>query len=101
MRKVEIRQNNELKKLIDTGSQYWSFKNPSLIEIFDTHRIQNVLHIRIGNTSIKSYDNHGALQDEFLIKKINDNNVALFSKKKVEDAEYHIIYYLDKVKDAY
>ena len=100
MRRVEILKDNELKKVIDTGSQYWSFKKPSLIEIFDTHRIQNILHISIGNKSIRSYDNMGALQDEFLIKQINDNNVALFSKKKVEDAVYNIIYYLDKVKDS-
>jgi hypothetical protein len=99
MRKVEILKNNQLTKVIDTGSQYWSFKKPSLIEIFDMHRIQNILHISIGHKSIRSYDNNGALQDEYTIKTINDDNIALFTKKKVEDAEYNVIYYLDKVKD--
>lgn len=100
MRKVEILKNNELKKVIDTGSQYWNFKTASLIEIFDTHRIQNILHIRISNKSIRSYDNSGALQDEFMIRHLTDDTVALFSKKKTDDAEYNVIYYLDKVKDA-
>lgn len=99
MRKVEILKNNELQKVIDTGSQYWNFKTASLIEIFDSHRIQNILHIHIGNKSIRSYDNSGTLQDEFMIKKIADDTVALSSKKKTEDAEYNVIYYLDKVKD--
>jgi hypothetical protein len=97
---VEIRKDNEVKKIIDTGSQFWSFKKRSLIEIFDMHRIQNILHIKMGSASIRSFDNRGSLQDEFIINKMDDNCIALHSTKTVEDAKYDIIYYLDKVKDS-
>jgi hypothetical protein len=100
IRKVEILKNNQLKKTIDTGYQYWSFKKKSMIEIFNTGKIQNVLHVQIGNSSIRSYDVKGKLQEEFVIEEMGDDNMALSSKKKVENAEYNVIYYLDKVKDT-
>lgn len=100
IRKVEILKNSELKKVIDTGYQFWSFKKKSTIEIFDAGKIQNVLHVRIGNSIIRSYDVKGDLQDVFVISEIGDDNLALSSKKKLDDAEYNIVYYLDKVKDS-
>jgi len=100
IRKVEILKNRELKKVIDTGFQYWSFRKKSTIEIFDASKIQNILHVRIGNSTIRSYNVKGDLQDEFVICEIGDDNLALSSKKKMENAEYNVIYYLDKVKDS-
>jgi hypothetical protein len=100
IRKVEILKNNQLKKTIDTGYQYWSFKKKSTIEIFNTNKIQNVLRVKIGNSTIRSYDVKGNIQDEFVIKEMDDDNMALSSKKKVDDGEYNVIYYLDNVKDS-
>jgi hypothetical protein len=100
IRKVQILKNKELKKTIDTGFQYWSFQKRSTIEIFDAHKIHNVLHVKIGNSTIRSYDVKGNLQDEFVIQEISNNNMALSSKKTVDDSEYNIIYFLDKVKDT-
>jgi hypothetical protein len=98
--RVEILKNNELKKVIDTGYQYWSFKNTSLIEIWNTEKIQKVLHFKMSKGSIKTYDTSGALQDEFFIERMGQDNMALSAHKKIEDAEYNIVYYLDKVKDT-
>jgi hypothetical protein len=100
IRKVQILKDSELKKTIDTGYQYWNFQKRSTIEIFDAQKIHNVLHIKIGNSTIRSYDVKGNLQDEFVIEEIDNNNMALSSKKKVDDSEYNIIYFLDKVKDT-
>lgn len=100
IRKVEVLKNNELKKVIDTGYQYWNFNKKSMIEIFDTHKIQNVLHIKIADRSIKSYNNQGDLQDEFFVHEINDNSLSLSSCKKLDNQEYNIVYYLNKVRDT-
>jgi hypothetical protein len=99
IRKIEILKDHQLKKVIDTGYQLWSFKK-SLIKIFNLYKLQNTLHVRIDSSSIKSYNTSGALQDEFLIQKLNGNGLALLSKKKILDAEYYIVYYLDKVRDT-
>lgn len=100
IRKVEIWKDNEVEKIIDTGNQFWSFGNSSQIEIFDTHKIQNILHVKMGAGSIRSYDSGGALKDEFIIQQLNEGIFALSSKQKVLDDEYNIIYYLCKVKDS-
>jgi hypothetical protein len=100
IRKVEILKDNQLKKVLDTGSQYWSFQKASLIEIFNTRKIQNILHIKMNPGCIRCYDDTGALQDELSIREIDNNAIALSSKKKVESGVYDIIYYLDKVKDT-
>jgi hypothetical protein len=100
IRKVEILKNNELNKVIDTGEQYWCFRRKAVIEIFDKHKMQNTLHVKIGDSSIKSFDAAGHLQDEFIIHKVDDSNLALASSKKLDDDNYNVIYYLDKVKDT-
>lgn len=100
IRKVEILKDHELKIVIDTAYQLWSFKRPSIIEIIDKGRTKNILHIKMDSSSIRSYDKNGKLKEEFMIRSINNGNVTLASKQKVEDEEYHIIYYLDRVKDG-
>jgi hypothetical protein len=100
IRKVEILRNNKLEKVIDTGYQYWSFKTTSIIEILNPQRVQNVLHVKMSGSSMRTYDTSGTFQDEFTIQKIDEDNMALSAHKKIEDAEYSIVYYLDQVKDT-
>jgi hypothetical protein len=100
IRKVEIWKDNEVAKVIDTGSQFWSFEKKSMIEIFDKHRVQNVLHIKMSTGSIRSYDTSGSLQDEFFIQQLDKECLALSSRKKIMQSAYNIIYYLDRVRDT-
>jgi hypothetical protein len=100
IRKVEIFRNNELKKVIDTGYQCWSFARRTVIEILDRDKVQNTLHVQIDLNTIKSYKPNGQLEDEFLIRKVSRGRLALTSHQQVEDDKYNIIYYLDRVKDT-
>ena len=99
MDKVEIMQDAELKKTIYSDYQYWSINGR--IEIFDTSRLQNTLHIKMNKKSFNSIDpGTGFIRDEFVIEKINPRHLELCSRKKIDQAEYSIFYYLDKVDDS-
>jgi hypothetical protein len=100
IRKVEILKNNELKKVIDTGYQYWSFARRTVIEIFDRQKVQKVLHVQIGHATIRSYKPNGQVDDEFLVRKLSRERLALTSHQHVRDDKYNIIYYLDRVRDT-
>src|SRR5687768_15402754 len=71
IRKVEILKNNELKKVIDTGYQYWNFGRRSVIEIFERQKVQNTLHVKIGLKTIKIFKLNGQLENEFVISKVS------------------------------
>jgi hypothetical protein len=100
IRKVEILKNDELKKVIDTGYQYWSFARRTVIEIFDRNKVQNTLHVQIGINTIKSYRVNGQLDEEFLIRKVSRGRLALTSQQNVKEDKYNIIYYLDRIRDT-
>lgn len=100
IRKVEIHKNNELKKVIDTGFQYWNFKKRSTISIFDKHKVQNTLRIRIRPGVITSLSATGEVQEEFLIQELKRNSLALSSKKRVDEDDYDVFYYFDRVRDT-
>lgn len=100
MRRVEIRKDHELQKVIDTGYQLWSFKKPSLLEISDANKIQNILHVKLGRSSIRSYDSKGVLQDEFQVMELAGDCCSLTSKKTLNDIQYDVVYYLDKIADT-
>jgi hypothetical protein len=101
IRKVEVLKNNTLQKVIDTGCQYWSFAHRCNLRIFDTHRLQNNLHICFKKNTFQSFDSTtGELKDIFQIQELAAGNLALSSHKKMMEDDYHIIYYLDKVADT-
>lgn len=97
--RVEILENSELRKTIYSDAQYWSINGR--IEIFDTSKLQNTLHIKLHPKSISSFDpGTGFIRDEFMIEKLNPRHLELCSRKKIDQAEYSIFYYLNKVDDS-
>ena len=100
IRKVEVFKNNQLKKVIDTGQQYWHIAGKKNIEIFDTQQVHNVLRIKVDKNKIKSFNDSGQLQDDFVVERHNANSLSLSSHKKMQQDQYNIVYHLDKVPDA-
>lgn len=100
VRKIEVLKNNELKKTIDTGCQYWNFARQSKIEIFDLHTMQNTLHVKFGSNLLRSYDGDGHMQEEFIIGSISDQNLELLTHTKLRQDDYSVIYYFDRIKDT-
>jgi len=98
LEKIEVLQNNELKKIIEAGYQYWKFYKTDSIEIFNDKQVQKCLKIKAGNDSFSSIDGGtGNVIDEFVIEKFNKNELELSSKKKVEWGDYTVVYYLEKI----
>jgi hypothetical protein len=101
VKRVEVMQGSELKKLIDTGSQYWDMRTKSGIDIFDNGQLQNRLSIKTAANSIQSFDPAtGNLKDEFVIEKFDKQNLELSSRQTINENDYQVIYYLDKVPDT-
>lgn len=101
LEKIEILRNNELKKIIDTGYQYWKFYNSDSIEISNTQQVQKCLRIKAGRDSFRSIDNaSGNMIDEFFIEKHNKHELEIYSKNKLDKVDYTVVYYLEKVIDT-
>jgi len=101
LEKIEVLKNNELKKIIDTGYQYWKFYKTDSIEISNEKEIQKCLRIKAGNDSFRSIDGGtGDTIDEFFIEKLNKHELELSSKKKLDQIDYKVVYYLQKMTGA-
>ena len=99
LEKIEVLQNNELKKIIEAGYQYWKFYKADSIEIFNDELVQKCLKIKADNDSFRSIDRGtGNVIDEFVIEKFNKQELELSSRKKLDQLEYTVVYYLEKVK---
>ena len=101
LEKIEILKDNELRKIIDTGYQYWKFYNSDSIEISNTQQVQKCLRIKAGRDSFRSIDYaSGNMIDEFFIEKHNNHELELYSKNKLDKEDYTVVYYLEKVIDT-
>ena len=99
IRKVEVLKDDQLQKTIDVGCQYWRFINRNSISIFDTLRVQNVLTVKIGSSSIKSFDNAtDRLKDEFVIRELDAKKLLLCSHHTLDAYDYNALYYLERVE---
>lgn len=100
LQKIEVLQNNELKKIIEAGYQYWKFYKADSIEIFIDELVQKCLKIKVGNDSFRSIDRGtGDIVDEFFIDKLNQQELELSSRKKLDQLEYTVVYYLEKMTE--
>ncbi len=89
--KVEVMKDGELKRLIKDSSQYWQIYQQDSIRIFTPEKLQNCFPVTIHKSSITGP------ADEFIIDKLNDESLELSSNKKMQEANYTVIYYLDRV----
>jgi hypothetical protein len=96
--KIEVLRNNELKKIIDTGQQYWKFYKADSLEISDAAHVQKSLRIKAGKDSFMSLDHQsGNAVDEFVIDKLNKQELELSSRKTIENDDYTVVYYLERI----
>jgi hypothetical protein len=51
-------------------------------------------------TRFASYNDKGEVQDGFVIKKLNNQRLELSSPQKLQDHDYYILYYFDRVEEA-
>src|SRR5687768_7661553 len=64
--RVEVLKDNELKRIIDPGIQYWKFCKTDSIEIFNKRQVQNRLYVKVKKSSIKCFNRlNGSQLDEF------------------------------------
>lgn len=99
LERVEVLRNNELTKIIDTGFQYWKFFKTDSIQISDEHHVQKRLKIKPGSDSFASIDcKTGNIMDEFVIEKLDKKELELSSRKRLERADYTVVYHLQKIK---
>jgi hypothetical protein len=98
MNRIEVFQNDNLAKIIDTGFQYWNFSDPSAIKIYNKQGVQKVLYIKKINKRIHSMDtNTGKILEVFVIRKSDPQSLELCSTKKLYNKTYDIIYFLEKM----
>jgi hypothetical protein len=96
--RIEVLHNNVLKAKIDTGCQYWAFNARKRIDIFEQSSLRNQLDIKIGSNCIMCVDRMtGEVIDEYRISKLNKKRLLLCNYKKLNEDEYSIMYYFDKV----
>jgi hypothetical protein len=99
--RVEILKNDQLTRVIDSENQYWNFRARDSIEIFEGHQLQVCLQVRMDKHSIRSIDRKsGGLIDEYFISKSNKDQLELYSTIRMEEDNYRVVYYLDKVEDT-
>jgi hypothetical protein len=98
MEKIEVFNNDHLRKTIDTGYQYWKFCKTDSILIFERKELQNCLQIKINRNSITSIDRTNRA-DVFAITLVNKEKLELSSRQKLNEQEYTIVYYLEKVNE--
>lgn len=100
--RVEIMKGPVLQKtIIDSSNQYWSIRDREWLYIFDDHKLQNRLQVKMDKESIRSFDtSSGNLQEEFLIERSTTEKLELVSHQTIDKDNYDIIYYLDKIEDS-
>lgn len=100
LEKIEVSQNNELKKIIEAGYQYWKFYKSDSIEIFNNEQVQKCLKLKADNDSFRSIDRRtGDILDEFVIDKLTKSELEISSRKNLDKIDYTVVYYLEKVNE--
>ena len=98
LERIEVLKDHELKKIIDTGYQYWKFLNNESIEIYNDSTVQKRMKIKAGSDSFSSIEcGTGAVLDEYVIEKVNRRELELSSSKTIERSDYTVVYYLNKI----
>ena len=97
VKKIDIFSDNQLRKTIDTGYQYWRFYKDDSIHIYDHATLQNCLHIKMDKQFIHSIDSKNRT-DQFSIDTLNNQILELSSKQCLPDEEYTIVYHLEKME---
>ncbi|MEP7376068.1 MAG: hypothetical protein ABI675_21915 [Chitinophagaceae bacterium] len=99
--RIEVLRDNELTKTIDAGYQCWKFYKADSIEISDKQEIQKCLKIKCGKNYFNSVDRiSGVVIDEFVIEKYDKKVLELSSFKKMDEKNYTILYYLEKISET-
>jgi hypothetical protein len=101
MNRVEVFENNRLARVIDTGIQFWNFSKLSTIQIYNNAGIQKTLYINNYKGRIQSRDKiSGKLREEFFIRKWDQQCLELYSRKTINQNQYKVIYFLEKLNDS-
>jgi hypothetical protein len=101
MNRVEVFENNRLAKVIDTGIQFWIFSRLSTIQIYNNADIQKTLYINSYRGRIQSRDKiTGKLREEYFIRKWDQQYLELYSSKTINQNQYKVIYFLEKLNDS-
>jgi hypothetical protein len=101
MNRVEVFENDRLAKVIDTGIQFWNFSRLSTIQIFNNAGVQKTLYINKYKGRLQSRDKTtGKLREEFYIRKWDQQCLELRSTKTINQNQYYIIYFLEKINDS-